>query len=64
LKASESYSYRVAITTLNDLESPARGLGEKLVWLLTGYEPTGEEPLMGIFELALERLSASKTDST
>jgi hypothetical protein len=54
----QSYSYRVTITTLSDLEPAARDPAEKLVRLLTGYEPTGEEPLMAIFEWALERLSA------
>jgi len=53
-----SYSYRVTITTVNDLEPAARDPAEKLVRLLTGYEPTGDEPLMAIFESALERLSA------
>ncbi len=48
------------MTTLNDLEPSARYPAEKLIRLLTGFEPTGEEPLMGIFELALERLSESK----
>lgn len=54
----QSYSHRMTITTLNDLEPAARNPAEKLVRLLTGYEPTGEEPLMAIFEWALERLSA------
>jgi hypothetical protein len=34
------------------LEPAARDPAEKLVRLLTGYEPTGEEPLMAIFESA------------
>ena len=51
----------MTITTLKDLEPAARDLAEKLVRLLTGYEPTGEEPLMAIFESALERLSASES---
>jgi hypothetical protein len=48
----------VTITILNHLEPAARDPAERLARLLTGYEPTGEEPLMGIFEWALERLSA------
>jgi hypothetical protein len=46
------------ITTLDDLEPAARRPAEKLVRLLTGYEPTGEEPLMAIFESALHRLTS------
>lgn len=48
----------MAITTLSDLEPAARYSAEKLTRLLTGHEPTGEEPLMGIFQGALIRLSA------
>jgi hypothetical protein len=48
----------VTITTISDLEPAARAPAEKLTRLLTGHEPTGEEPLMAIFEWALERLSA------
>jgi beta-lactam-binding protein with PASTA domain len=47
----------VAITTLNDLEPGARYSAEKITRLLTGYEPTGEEPLIAIFEGAFVRLS-------
>lgn len=46
------------LTTLNELEPAARYPAEKLTRLLTGDEPTGEEPLMAIFEGALVRLSA------
>jgi len=49
----------VPITTINDLEPAARSPAERLTRLLTGHEPTGEEPLMAIFEWALDRLSAS-----
>jgi hypothetical protein len=45
------------ITTIIDLERPARKPAEELTRLLTGEEPTGDEPLMGIFEWALERPS-------
>ena len=45
------------ITMLNDLEPAARNPAEKLVRMLTGNEPTGDEPLMAVFEYALERLS-------
>jgi hypothetical protein len=48
------------VTTLNDLEPAARHPAEQLIRLLTVQEPTGEEPLMAIFELALERLSNVK----
>jgi hypothetical protein len=48
------------VTTLNDLEPAARHPAEQLIRLLTAQEPTGEEPLMAIFELALERLSNGK----
>ncbi len=45
------------ITAINDLEPAARRPAEALTRLLTGFQPTGEEPLMAIFEWALEGLS-------
>jgi Domain of unknown function (DUF4279) len=49
-----------AITTIGDLEPAARHPAEQLARLLTAHEPTGEEPLMAIFEWALERLNDSR----
>ncbi len=49
-----------AITTISDLEPAARHPAEQLARLLTAHEPTGEEPLMAIFEWALERLNDSR----
>lgn len=49
---------RAEITTISDLEPAARKSAEELTRLLTGEEPSGEEPLMAIFERALERLSS------
>jgi hypothetical protein len=40
----------VTIRAINDVEPAALAQAEKLTRLLTGYEPTGEEPLMAIFE--------------
>jgi hypothetical protein len=52
----------VTISTIADLEPAARGPAEELTRLLTGYEPTGEEPLMGIFEWSLSRLAGEVPD--
>jgi len=50
-------NHAVTITTIDDLEPAARRPAEQLTRLLTGYEPTGEEPLMAIFEGSLSRLA-------
>lgn len=47
------------ISTLNDLEPAARQFAEPLIRLLTGEEPTGEEPLMAVFEWSLDALNES-----
>ena len=50
------------ITTIDDLEPAARKSAERLARLLTGYEPTGKEPLTAIFEWSLSRLSGAVPD--
>jgi len=45
------------VTTILDLEPAARRPAEELTRLLTGFEPAGEEPLMAIFEWALDQLT-------
>jgi len=52
----------VTISTIADLEPAARGQAERLTRLLTGYESTGEEPLMAIFEWSLSRLAGEVPD--
>ena len=47
------------ISTLTDLEPAARQFAVPLIRLLTGEEPTGEEPLMAIFEWSLLALEQS-----
>ena len=48
--------------TIDDLEPSARERAEQLTRLLTGFEPTGEEPLMAIFEWSLSRLAGDAPD--
>jgi len=51
----------MTVTILSDLQPAARYPAEQLIRLLTAQEPTGEEPLMAIFESALERLGNSRS---
>ncbi len=57
-------SYSLTITTIDDLEPAARRHAEQLTRLLTGYEPTGEEPVMAIFEGSLSRLAGEVSDQS
>jgi hypothetical protein len=42
--------------TIADLTGPSKQLAEELVRVLLADEPTGQEPLMGILEYALQAL--------
>jgi hypothetical protein len=55
-KKSQNTESRRSLTWNHQLSKPA----EELTRSLTGEEPTGDEPLMGIFEWALERLSSDQ----
>lgn len=46
--------------TVADLDPASRAVAGELTRLLTGEEPTGEEPLLALFEGAVERLSNSR----
>jgi hypothetical protein len=42
--------------TIADLDGPSKSVAEELVRVLLSAEPTGEEPLLGVLEYALQAL--------